>query len=54
MLKDWQRATGHFDATGSIQSRLRRHPVPTAHQEHLQQLGSFTRVDHSTLQEIAS
>jgi len=53
MLKDRQRATGHLDATGSIQSRLRGYPIPTAHQEHLQQLGGLTGVDHSTLQKIA-
>jgi hypothetical protein len=53
MLKDWQRATGHFDATGSIQSRLRGYPIPTAHQEHLQQLGCLAGIDHATLQQIA-
>jgi hypothetical protein len=54
MLKNRQRATGHFHATGSIQSRLRGNPIPTAHQEHLQQLSRFARIDHPTLEKIAS
>jgi hypothetical protein len=53
MLKDWQRATGHLDATGSIQSRLGRNPITTTHQKHLEQLGGLAGIDHPTLQEIA-
>ena len=53
MLKDWQRAAGHFYTTSGIQSRLRGNPVAPAHQENLQKLGRFAGIDHPTLQEIA-
>jgi hypothetical protein len=44
MLKDGQRAPGHFDTAGRVESGFGRNSISTPHQKHLQEFGSLAGV----------
>src|SRR5215472_10071571 len=54
LLKNGQSAACHLYPAGGIHGRLGRDAVSAAHEEYLQELSGFTRVDKPTLQQVVT